>query len=116
VNIRAPIGNKARADTALASRADGGPPGGCGFAILVPELVQTASTGHGPITGPWHRLADTMVRRFAAVTGQNVSTVPKVFTACANMRNAQDTVKVTSAHRRQLAARGSPIRSAPSPA
>lgn len=74
MNIRAPIGNKARADAALAIHADGGPPGGYGFAKLVPELVHTASTDNGPIIGPSHRLADAMVRHFAAVTGQNVST------------------------------------------
>jgi len=38
--------------------------------------------------------------------GLNLSTVPKVFIECANMRNAQDAVKVTSPAWRQLAARG----------
>jgi N-acetylmuramoyl-L-alanine amidase len=102
----------------VAIHADGGPPGGYGFAILVPERVQTATTGNGPIIAPSHRLAHAMVRHFAAVTGQNVSTylgaggimprndlaglnlstVPKVFIECANMRNAQDAAKVTSPH------------------
>jgi N-acetylmuramoyl-L-alanine amidase len=124
VNIRAAIGNRAPADAAVAIHADGGPPGGYGFAILVPELIQNTSTDNSPIIEPSHRLAEAMVRHFAAVTGQNLSTylgangiqprndlaglnlstVPKVFIECANMRNARDAVKVTSPRWRQLAA------------
>ena len=126
VNIRAAIGNRAHADAAVAIHADGGPSGGYGFAILVPELVQNASTDTSPIIEPSHRLAGAMVRHFASVTSQNLSTylgangimprndlaglnlstVPKVFIECANMRNAQDAVKVTSPRWRQLAGQG----------
>jgi N-acetylmuramoyl-L-alanine amidase len=126
VNIRAAIGNRAHADAAVAIHADGGPPGGYGFAILVPELIQNASADTTPIIEPSHRLAEAMVHHFAPVTGQNLSTylgaggiqprndlaglnlstVPKVFIECANMRNAQDAVKVTSPRWRQLAGQG----------
>ena len=110
----------------MAIHADGGPPGGYGFAVLVPELVRNAAADNSPIIEPSRRLADAMVRHFASVTGQNVSTylgasgiqprgdlaglnlstVPKVFIECANMRNAQDAVRVISPRWRQLAARG----------
>ena len=126
VNIRAAIGNRAHADATVAIHADGGPPGGYGFAILVPELVQNASTDNSPIIEPSRRLAGAMVGHFAAVTGQNLSTylgaggimprndlaglnlstVPKLFIECANMRNARDAVKVASPRWRQLAAQG----------
>jgi len=38
--------------------------------------------------------------------GLNLSTVPKVFVECANMRNAGDAARVSSARWRQLAAAG----------
>jgi N-acetylmuramoyl-L-alanine amidase len=126
VDVRAAIGNRAHADAAVSIHADGGPPDGYGFAMLVPVLVQDGSTDNSAIIEPSGRLADAFLTHFAAVTGQNrstylgvngiqprsdlgglnLSTVPKVFIECANMRNAQDAVKVTSAQWRQLAARG----------
>ena len=42
VTQRAAIGNRARADAAISIHADGGPPDGYGFAVLVPVLVQNA--------------------------------------------------------------------------
>ena len=126
VSQRAAIGNRARADAAVSIHADGGPPDGHGFAILVPVLVRNSSAGNSMIIGPSRRLADAMVRHFAAATGQvistylgaggiqhradlgglNLSTVPKVFIECANMRNAADAARVTDAGWRQAAARG----------
>jgi len=126
VNVRAAIGNRARADVALSIHADGGPADGYGFAALVPVLVRNASTDNSAIIEPSMRFADALVKHFASVTGQNLSTylgangiqprsdlaglnlstVPKVFIECANMRNAQDAVKVTSPRWRQLAAQG----------
>jgi N-acetylmuramoyl-L-alanine amidase len=126
VDVRAAIGNRAHADAALSIHADGGPPDGYGFAMLVPVLIQNGVTDNSAIIEPSSRLADAFLTHFAAVTGQNrstylgvngiqprsdlgglnLSTVPKVFIECANMRNAQDAVKVTSPAWRQLAARG----------
>ena len=126
VNRRAEIGNRARADAVVAIHADGGPPDGYGFAVLVPELIQNAEADNSMIVEPSRRLADAMLKHFAAATGQvistylgqggiqlrndlaglNLSTVPKVFIECANMRNAGDALKVTSPRWRQAAARG----------
>jgi len=55
-------------------RASGGPPGGYGFAALVPELVRNKWADDSSIIGPSHRLGHTMVRHFASATGQPVST------------------------------------------
>jgi N-acetylmuramoyl-L-alanine amidase len=124
VNQRAAIGNRAHADAALSIHADAGPPGGYGFAVLVPALVPGSPAGM--ITEPSRRLASAMLAGFAAATGQarstylgsggiqlradlaglNLSTVPKVFIECANMRNDADAAKVTDARWRQAAAQG----------
>jgi N-acetylmuramoyl-L-alanine amidase len=126
VTQRAAIGNRARADAAISIHADGGPPDGYGFAVLVPVLVQNPSADNSMIIEPSRYLADALLTHFAAATGQarstylgsggiqprsdlgglNCSTVPKVFIECANMRNAADAAKVTDGHWRQAAARG----------
>jgi N-acetylmuramoyl-L-alanine amidase len=126
VNQRAAIGNRAHADAAISVHADGGPPEGYGFAVLVPALAPHSPAGHSMIIEPSRRLADAMLLHFAAATGQalstylgsggiqpradlgglNLSTVPKVFIECANMRNATDAAKVTDARWRQAAAQG----------
>jgi hypothetical protein len=121
VTIRAPIGNKARADAALAIHADGGPPGGYGFAILVPELVQrlppTTARSSGRRTGlptPWSATSPAVtgqnvstypgsggIRPRNDLAGLNLSTVPKVFIECANMRKR---TRHREGHQRALAA------------
>jgi N-acetylmuramoyl-L-alanine amidase len=126
VTQRAAIGNRARADAAISIHADGGPPDGYGFAVLVPVVVQNSVADNSMIIEPSRRLADALLVHFAAATGQvrstylgsggiqpradlgglNLSTVPKVFIECANMRNATDAAKVASEHWRQSAARG----------
>lgn len=126
INQRAAIGNRARADAAISIHADGGPPDGYGFAALVPVLVKNADADNSMIIEPSRRLADSLLVHFAAATGQvrstylgsdgiqlradlgglNLSTVPKIFIECANMRNARDAAKVTDEHWRQAAARG----------
>ncbi len=112
VTQRAAIGNQAHASAAVSIHADGGPPGGRGFAILepVPDGINDA------ITGPSARLGTDLRNSFAAGTGEpvssydgvngiqprddlagvNLSTVPKVFIECANMRNAADAALLTS--------------------
>jgi N-acetylmuramoyl-L-alanine amidase len=126
VSQRAAIGNRAHADAAISVHADAGPPGGHGFAVLVPALAPHSPAGHSTIIEPSRRLADAMLMHFAAATGQalstylgsggiqpradlaglNLSTVPKVFIECANMRNAADAAKVADARWRQAAAQG----------
>ena len=126
VTQRAAIGNRARADAAVSIHADGGPPDGYGFAVLVPLLVHNSSADNSMIIEPSRRLADAMLTHFAAATGQvrstylgedgiqprsdlgglNLSVIPKVFIECANMRNSADAARVTDEHWRHAAARG----------
>jgi N-acetylmuramoyl-L-alanine amidase len=112
VTERAALGNKAHAAAAVSIHADGGPPGGRGFAVLepVPDGINDA------IVGPSARLGTDLRNSFAAGTGEpvssydgvdgiqprddlagiNLSTVPKVFIECANMRNTSDAALLTS--------------------
>ncbi len=126
VTQRSAIGNRAHADAAVSIHADGGPPDGYGFAILVPVVVRNSSADNSMIIGPSRLLAESMLTHFAATTGQirstylgadgiqprsdlgglNLSVVPKVFIECANMRNAADAAKVTDERWRHSAARG----------
>jgi N-acetylmuramoyl-L-alanine amidase len=121
VTERAAIGNEVHANAAVSIHADGGPPGGRGFAILEP----VADRINNAIVGPSAVLGADLRAAFAAGTGEpvssydgvngiqprddlggiNLSTVPKVFIECANMRNAADAALVTSARWQALAAR-----------
>jgi N-acetylmuramoyl-L-alanine amidase len=121
VTERAAIGNEVHANAAVSIHADGGPPGGRGFAILEP----VADGINNAIVGPSAVLGADLRAAFAAGTGEpvssydgvdgiqprddlagiNLSTVPKVFIECANMRNAADAALVTSARWQALAAR-----------
>ena len=119
---RAAIGNEAGSAAAVSIHADGGPPGGRGFAVLEP----VADGINDAIVGPSAALAVDLRNAFQAVTGEppstydgvdgiqprsdlgglNLSTVPKVLIECANMRNATDAALVVEPSWQQLAARG----------
>jgi N-acetylmuramoyl-L-alanine amidase len=121
VTERAAIGNEVHANAAISIHADGGPPGGRGFAILEPVAD---GTNHA-IIGPSAILGADLRAAFASGTGEpfssydgtdgiqprndlagiNLSTVPKVFIECANMRNAADAALVTSPRWQAMAAR-----------
>lgn len=121
VTERAAIGNAAHANAAVSIHADGGPPGGRGFAILEP----VADGINDAIVGPSAVLGADLRTAFEKGTGEpvssydgidgiqprddlagiNLSTVPKVFIECANMRNAVDAALVTSARWQARAAR-----------
>jgi len=121
VTQRAAIGNEAHANAAVSIHADGGPPWGRGFAILEP----VADGVNDAIIGPSAVLGADLRAAFAAGTGEpvssydgvngiqpradlagtNLSTVPKVFIECANMRNAADAALVTTASWQATAAR-----------
>jgi N-acetylmuramoyl-L-alanine amidase len=107
ITERAAIGNRAHSDAAISIHADGGPPDGSGFAILIPAPIP--SRADQAIIAPSHRLAlalRTSLERFglhpstydgvdglAARTdlgGLNLSRVPKVFVEVANMQNRAD--------------------------
>jgi N-acetylmuramoyl-L-alanine amidase len=122
INVRAAIGNQAHADAAISIHADGGPSTGYGFHVIAPGNVGINSA----IVKPSYRLALDVRSGYASGTGEhtatyvatngltvrtdlgglNLSTVPKVFIECANMRNAADAARVTSAAFRQRAAVG----------
>jgi N-acetylmuramoyl-L-alanine amidase len=118
ITQRAAIGNRAHADAAISIHADGGPPGGSGFDVIEPGLV---AGRNDRIIGPSRRLALAIRGAYHRIThepyanyvgdhgldirtdlgGLNLSTVPKVFIECGNMRNADDAAKLSSAAFRQ---------------
>ncbi|HEY5835381.1 N-acetylmuramoyl-L-alanine amidase [Streptomyces sp.] len=127
VDERARIGNRAHADVALSVHADGGPASGRGFHVIAPAALHTGSADTRTITAPSYRLATALRARFKAATGEpyadytgggtgltvrddlgglNLSTVPKVFIECGNMRNSDDAEALTDPAWRQDAARG----------
>ena len=121
VTERAAIGNEVHANAAISIHADGGPPGGRGFAILEP----VADGPNNAIIGPSVTLGADLRAAFASGSGEplssydgtdgiqprgdlaglNLSRVPKVFIECANMRNATDAALVTSLRWQATAAR-----------
>jgi N-acetylmuramoyl-L-alanine amidase len=107
ITQRAAIGNRAHSDAAISIHADGGPPAGSGFAVLVPAPIP--SRADQAIIVPSRRLALALrasleriglhpstydgVDGIAPRTdlgGLNLSRVPKVFVEVANMQNARD--------------------------
>ena len=121
VTQRAAIGNLAHADAAISIHADGGPPGGRGFAILEPvaDGVNDAVIGSSQVLGA--DLRNAFVAEAAEpvssydgvdgiqprndLAGLNLTTVPKVLIECANMANPTDAALTTSPAWQQLAAR-----------
>ncbi|NUS11032.1 MAG: N-acetylmuramoyl-L-alanine amidase [Streptomyces sp.] len=126
VDERARIGNAAHADAALSIHADGAPADRFGFHVIAPRSVHKGAADTRAIAAPSLRLATTLRSRFAAATreplanylggkgltirddlgGLNLSTVPKVFIECGNMRNARDAAEMTDPAWRQRAAQG----------
>lgn len=127
VDERARIGDAAHADAAVSIHADGAAPGGRGFHVILPAAVRAGIADTLPITAPSRRLGIAIRDDFARDTGTsysnyvgdgtgldvrgdlgglNLSTVPKVFIECGNMRNAHDAALITDAAWRQRAARG----------
>jgi N-acetylmuramoyl-L-alanine amidase len=123
ITQRAAIGNAAHADASVSIHADGGPSGGYGFHVIVPGSIGR----NAAIVAPSGHLGTTLRAVFHSVTGEayatylgggsgltkrtdlgglNLSTVPKVFIECANMRNSADSSRVRSAVWRQRAAQG----------
>ncbi|HEX3389358.1 MAG TPA: N-acetylmuramoyl-L-alanine amidase [Streptosporangiaceae bacterium] len=114
VTQRAAIGNRAHADAAISIHADGGPPTGTGFEVISPGRIPGAPDT--AIIGPSGRLAVDIRNAYHRITkepysdyvgvrgldvrtdlgGLNLSTVPKVFIECGNMRNASDAARLTS--------------------
>jgi N-acetylmuramoyl-L-alanine amidase len=119
---RAAIGNRAHPDAAISIHADAGPPSGTGFEVISPGHV--AGAPDTPVIGPSGRLAVDIRNAYHRITrephsgyvgtrgldlrtdlgGLNLSTVPKVFIECGNMRNAADAARLTSPRFRQRVA------------
>ncbi|MEU6460389.1 N-acetylmuramoyl-L-alanine amidase [Streptomyces sp. NPDC046976] len=127
VDERAEIGNKAHADAAISIHADGAPVGDRGFHVILPGTVHAGGADTRPIVGPSRDLGERIASDFRRVTGEppsnyighgtaldtrtdlgglNLSTVPKVFIECGNMRDGTDAALLTSGSWRQKAAQG----------
>ncbi|MFF8292512.1 N-acetylmuramoyl-L-alanine amidase [Streptomyces sp. NPDC016309] len=127
VDERARIGNAAEADAVVSVHADGSAAGNRGFHVILPALVKGGGADTARIVAPSRDLGRAVARQFAAATGSapanyigdgtgldvrkdlgglNLSTVPKVFVECGNMRDPKDAALLTDAAWRQKAARG----------
>ncbi|MGW2841274.1 N-acetylmuramoyl-L-alanine amidase [Streptomyces sp. NPDC001493] len=127
VDERARIGNDAKADAVVSVHADGSAVGNRGFHVILPALVRDGAADTSRIVNPSRDLGTRIAGRFVAATGSapsnyigggtgldvrddlgglNMSTVPKVFIECGNMRDPKDAALLTSARWRQRAAQG----------
>jgi N-acetylmuramoyl-L-alanine amidase len=120
ITQRTAIGNDAHAAAALSIHADGGPPVGRGFALLEP----VADGPNDAVIASSDQLAMDLRSSFIAGTGMpestydgtdaivprddlagvNLTTVPKVFIECGNMRNATDAALLTDSAWQEKAA------------
>ncbi|MFJ3707347.1 N-acetylmuramoyl-L-alanine amidase [Streptomyces sp. NPDC090053] len=127
VTERADIGNKAHADAAVSVHADGSAVGNRGFHVILPALVQSGTAHTKGIVAPSRDLGTRIAGNFVRDTGSapsnyigggtgldtrgdlgglNLSTVPKVFIECGNMRDPKDATLLTNGSWRQKAAQG----------
>ncbi|MBY8846135.1 N-acetylmuramoyl-L-alanine amidase [Streptomyces sp. SP2-10] len=127
VDERARIGNTAHADAAISLHADGSAAGNRGFHVILPGSVHAGAADTRGIVGPSHDLGARVAGNYLRETGEppsnylgegtglvtrtdlgglNLSTVPKVFIECGNMRDSKDAALLTSGAWRQQAARG----------
>ncbi|MET9381580.1 N-acetylmuramoyl-L-alanine amidase [Streptomyces sp. NPDC002928] len=127
VDERARIGNTAHADAVVSIHADGSAAGNRGFHVILPASVHAGSADTRAIAAPSRDLGERIAGDFVRVTGSapsnyigdgtglvtrkdlgglNLSTVPKVFIECGNMRDTKDAALLTSGAWRQKAAQG----------
>lgn len=127
VDERARIGNKAKADAVVSVHADGSAVGNRGFHVILPAAVRGGAADTSKIVGPSRDLGTRIAGLFVRATGSapsnyiggntgldtrkdlgglNLSTVPKVFIECGNMRDPKDAALLTSPDWRQKAAQG----------
>ncbi|MGC9537730.1 N-acetylmuramoyl-L-alanine amidase [Streptomyces sp. UG1] len=127
IDERAEIGNKAKADAVVSIHADGAGTGQRGFHVILPAEVNEGAADTGPIVTPSRDLGERIAGSFVRTTGSapsnyvgdgtglvtrndlgglNLSTVPKVFIECGNMRDREDATLLTSGAWRQRAAQG----------
>ncbi|MCX5608179.1 N-acetylmuramoyl-L-alanine amidase [Streptomyces sp. NBC_00047] len=127
INERARIGNEAKADAVVSVHADGVSAGSRGYHVILPAKVKGGAADTAAIVEPSRRLGERIAGNFARTTGSapanylgsgtglvvrddlgglNLSTQPKVFIECGNMRDAKDAAQLTSPEWRQKAAQG----------
>ncbi|MER5205245.1 N-acetylmuramoyl-L-alanine amidase [Streptomyces sp. NPDC002825] len=127
IDERARIGNAAHADAVVSVHADGSAVGHRGFHVILPAKVRAGAADTSEIVAPSRTLGERIVNTFARATGTspanyigsgtgldvrddlgglNLSTVPKVFVECGNMRDPKDAQLLTSPTWRQKAAQG----------
>ncbi|MFD3734277.1 N-acetylmuramoyl-L-alanine amidase [Streptomyces sp. NPDC058632] len=127
IDERARIGNEAQADAVVSIHADGSGAGNRGFHVILPGSVNSGAADTRAIVGPSRDLGEHIAGNFVRVTGNgpsnyvgggtglvtrkdlgglNLSTVPKVFVECGNMRDSKDAALLTSGAWRQKAAQG----------
>ncbi|GGQ16100.1 N-acetylmuramoyl-L-alanine amidase family protein [Streptomyces roseolilacinus] len=131
IDERARIGNGAGggrgADAVVSVHADGSAVGNRGHHVILPGLVKAGAADTAPIVAPSRALGERIAAEFARATGSapanylgggtgldvrkdlgglNLSTVPKVFVECGNMRDPQDAASLSDAAWRQRAAQG----------
>ncbi|MGW6412018.1 N-acetylmuramoyl-L-alanine amidase [Streptomyces vinaceus] len=127
IDERARIGNEAAADAVISVHADGVSSGNRGYHIILPAKVKGGAADTAKIVGPSRDLGERIGSNFARTTGSapanylgsgtglvvrddlgglNLSTRPKVFIECGNMRDAKDAALLTSPEWRQKAAQG----------
>lgn len=127
VDERARIGNKAGADAAVSVHADGSATGNRGFHVILPARVRGGAADTADIVEPSRELGTRIAGLFVRATGSapsnyigdktgldtrddlgglNLSTVPKVFVECGNMRDPKDAALLTDPDWRQKAALG----------
>ncbi|MFE9483250.1 N-acetylmuramoyl-L-alanine amidase [Streptomyces spororaveus] len=127
ITERARIGNDAKADAVVSVHADGVSAGNRGFHIILPAKVKGGAADTAKIVEPSRQLGERIAGNFARTTGSdpanylgsgtglvvrddlgglNLSTQPKVFIECGNMRDAKDAAQLTSPEWRQKAAQG----------
>jgi N-acetylmuramoyl-L-alanine amidase len=121
VTTRSQIIDRAHANVAIDIHADGGPPGGRGFAILEPvadgpndRVIGASKTFGQLLLERYHDLTGMPVSDYDGtdgisardnLAGLNLTTVPKVLIECGNMRNATDAALLTRPSFQRLAAR-----------
>ncbi|MGW1291764.1 N-acetylmuramoyl-L-alanine amidase [Streptomyces sp. NPDC002533] len=127
IDERARIGNEAKADAVVSVHADGSAVGNRGFHVILPAGVKGGGADTSKIVKSSADLGARIAGHFARTTGSapsnyiggntgldtrddlgglNLSTVPKVFVECGNMRDPKDAALLTSARWRQKAAQG----------
>ncbi|APS21889.1 N-acetylmuramoyl-L-alanine amidase [Streptomyces sp. Tue 6075] len=127
IDERARIGNEAKADAVVSVHADGSAVGNRGFHVILPAGVKGGGADTSKIVKSSADLGARIAGHFARTTGSapsnyiggntgldtrddlgglNLSTVPKVFVECGNMRDPKDATLLTSASWRQKAAQG----------